>query len=315
MVLQDNSVLNLSIRENIRVGRPDASEEAIIAAAKAVGLHETIMSLPSGYGTPAGEHGVRFSMAQTQRLAVARAILRDPEILLLDEATSALDPADEFAVHSILRTLSRGRTVISATHRLSTVADADHIFVFDSGAIVEQGNHLELLALDGTYANLWRKQAGFTFSADGKHVDVDAQRLKAFPILETLDEEMLAELAPFFATETFQPGRDIVRQNDPGDRFYIIARGKVGVWRTEEQSGHTRQIAVLEDGDFFGEITLITGFPRTATVRTLTVCTCISLGRGQFNRMMERFPELRQQTSDIAAWRLRKSGKALHATA
>ncbi len=314
VVLQENSMFNVSVRENIRLGKPEASEEAIVAAAKAVGLHEFIMTLPMGYGSPVGEQGARLSSAQMQRLAIARAILRDPEILLLDEVTSALDPADEVSVHATLRTVCKGRTVISVTHRLSTVADADHIFMFDQGEIVEQGSHFELLALNGTYANLWRKQAGFTFSADGRHVDVDARRLQAFPILETLDEDKLAELAPFFATETFEPSREIVRQNDPGDKFYIIARGIVEVWRNEEQSGNTKRVAVLQDGDFFGEITLITGFPRTATVRTLTVCTCISIERGQFNRMMDRFPELRRQLSEIAVQRLRESSKAMDAS-
>jgi ATP-binding cassette subfamily B protein len=315
VVLQENSVFNISVRENIRLGKPDASEEAIVNAAKAVGLHDSIMALPMGYGSLLGEQGVRLSLTEMQRLAIARAILRDPEILLLDEATSALDPADEAAVNATLRTVSKGRTVISVTHRLSTVADADHIFMFDQGEIVEQGSHFELLGANGPYANLWRKQAGFTFSADGRHVDVDAQRLKAFPILESLDEEKLADLAPFFATETFQPGREIVRQNDPGDKFYIIARGQVEVWRTEEQSGNTKRVAVLQDGDFFGEITLITGFPRTATVRTSTVCTCISLERGQFNRMMDRFPALRRQLSEVAVQRLRESSKAIAARA
>jgi ATP-binding cassette subfamily B protein len=314
VVLQENSMFNIPVRENIRLGKPDASEEAVVNASRAAGLHESIVTLPQGYGTTTGEPGGRFSLTEMQRLAIARAILRDPEILLLDEATSALDHTDELAVNETLRVLSKGRTVISVTHRLSTVADADYIFMFDQGEIVEQGSHFELLAAGGMYANLWRKQAGFIFSADGRHVDVDAQRLKAFPILENLDEEQLAELAPFFATETFQPGREIVRQNDPGDKFYIIARGKVEVWRTEEQSGHTKRVAVLQDGDFFGEITLITGFPRTATVRTLTVCTCISLGRGQFNRMMDRFPDLRRRLSEIAVQRLRESSKAMAAS-
>jgi ATP-binding cassette subfamily B protein len=309
VVLQENTLFNISVLENLRVGKPNASEEAVIDTAKRVGLHDFIQGLPAGYNTIATEQ--EFSAAEMQRLAIGRAILRDPEILLLDEATSALDPADEASVKKILLELAQGRTVISATHRLSTAADADYIFVFDRGEIVEQGSHYELLALNGTYANYWRKQAGFTFSADGRHVDVDAQRLKSFPILENLDEDKLAELAPFFATETFQPGREIVRQNDGGDKFYIIARGKVEVWRTEEQSGHTKRVAVLHDGDFFGEITLITGFPRTATVRALTVCTCISLGRGQFNKMMERSPELRRLLHEEAVRRLRESSKAL----
>jgi ATP-binding cassette subfamily B protein len=309
VVLQENSLFNISVRENIRLGRPDASEEAIVAVARAVGLHDFIVSLPHGYGTLAGEHGIRFSRAQMPRLAMARAMLRDPEIMLLDEATSVLDPADELEVGRMIRSLAKGRTLISVSHRLSTTADADHIFVFDDGRIVEQGSHYELIAANGLYAGLWRKQAGFTFSADGTHVDVDAQRLKTFPILENLDRDHLAELAPFFATDTFPPGREIVRQNDPGDKFYIIARGKVEVWRTEEQSGSTRRVAVLQDGDFFGEITLITGFPRTATVRTVTSCTCISLTRGHFNRMLDRFPDLRRRVSEVAVERLRESTK------
>ena len=315
VVLQENSLFNIPLRENIRLGKPDAPEEAVIEVAKAVGLHDFIMTLTHGYGTLAGEHGVRFSIVQMQRLAMARAILRNPEIVLLDEATSALDPVDEAEVSGMMRGLARGRTLISVTHRLSTTADADHIFVFDAGRIVEQGSHFELMAANGAYAKLWRKQAGFTFSADGTHVDVDARRLKAFPILENLDEAKLTELAPFFATETFQPGREIVRQNDPGDKFYIIARGKVEVWRTEEQSGSTTRVAVLQDGDYFGEITLITGFPRTATVRTMTVCTCISLERAQFNRMLEGFPELHRRMSEVAVQRLRESSKATGAGA
>jgi ATP-binding cassette subfamily B protein len=306
VVLQENSPLNMSLRDSIRLGKPEASEEEVTAVAKAAGLHDFIMGLPRRYET-----GADLPAAPMQRLAIARAMLRNPEILLLDEATSALDPADEEAVNETLRAFRKGRTVISVTHRLATAADADHIFVFEKGRIVEQGSHFELLAANGTYAGFWRKQAGFTFSADGRHVDVDAQRLKAFPILEKLDEDQLGELAPYFATETFPPGRDIVSQNDPGDRFYIIARGQVEVWRTEEQSGNTTRVAVLQDGDFFGEITLITGFPRTATVRTTAVSTCISLERGQFNRMLERFPELRRALSEIAVERLRQSSKAV----
>ena len=308
-VLQENWLFNVSVRENIRVGRPDASEEALVNAARATGLHDIIMELAHGYDSLAGEKGVRFTAAGMQRLAIARALIRDPEILLLDEATSALDPADEAAVGETLKTLRKGRTVIAVTHRLSTVADADHIFFVDRGTIVEQGSHFELMAGNGLYAGYWRKQAGFTFSSDGGHVDVDAGRLKSFPILESLDDDALAELAPCFATETFPPRREIVRQNDSGDKFYIIARGQVEVWRTEEQSGSTKEMAILQDGDFFGEITLLTGFPRTATVRALTFCTCISLERVHFNRLLARFPELQRKMSEVAVQRLRESSK------
>ena len=307
VVLQENALFNVSLRDNILAGKQGAPDAAMKAAARAAGLEAFIEALPEGYDTQLGEHGLRLPPGAQQRLALARAILRDPEILLLDEATSALDPADDEALSATIRRLREGRTTIAVSHRLATVADAAMLYVFDNGRVVEQGSHFELLGANGVYAGLWRKQAGFNFSADGRHVDVDARRLKSFPILEQLRDDLLADLAPYFATETFLPGREIVRQNDPGDKFYIIARGKVEVWRTEEHSGRTRRMAVLQDGDFFGEITLITGFPRTATVRALTVCTCISLERGQFNRLLERVPELRRHLSEVAIRRLKES--------
>ena len=313
VVLQENFVFNASIGENIRLGRPDTSEEFLVDVAKAAGVYDFAAALPQGLGTAAGSNGLQLDGETTQRLAIARALLRKPDILLLDEMASALDATQEAAVNKTLREVAKGRTVVSATHRLSSTADADHIYVFDEGKVVEQGGHFELMALNGFYARLWRKQAGFHFSSDGRHVDVDADRLKQFPILEKLPSDVLSELAPYFATETFPAGRDIVCQNDPGDKFYIIARGSVEVWRAEEQSGTTTRMAVLQDGDFFGEITLITGFPRTATVRTKTVCTCISLERGQFNRLIDGFPKLRQELSDVAVQRLRQSSEAIPA--
>ncbi len=309
VVLQEGFVFNSSIRENIRMGLPAATDEAIAEAARAAGMLEFVLAQPLGFATQVGERGTSLSGEMTQRLALARAILRQPGILLLDEISSALDPSEELLINKTLHELSKTTTMISATHRLASAAAASHIFVFDHGTVVEQGSHFELMALNGTYAELWRKQAGFRFSADGRHVDVDAQRLQSMPILEKLAEPILAELAPFFATETFEAGREIVCQNDPGDKFYIIARGKVEVWRTEEQSGHSLCVNVLNDGDFFGEITLITGFPRTATVRTVAVTTCISLERGQFTKLIDRFPDLKRELSEIAVQRLRDSSK------
>lgn len=309
VVLQDGFVFSSTVRENIRMGRPTATEEAIADAAGDAGILDFIQGQPAGFDTPVGTSGIWLSAEMTQRLALARAILRKPPILLLDEISSALDPAEELALNATLDRLAQTTTLISATHRLASVSGASLIFVFDDGRMVEQGSHFELMAKDGEYANLWRKQAGFRFSPDGRHVDVDAQRLRKIPILGKLAEPILAELAPFFSTETFEIGRDIVCQNDPGDKFYIIARGKVEVWRTEEQSGRSLCVNLLNDGDFFGEITLITGFPRTATVRTIAVTTCISLERGQFTKLIDRFPDLKRELSEIAVQRLQASSK------
>ncbi len=310
VVLEDNFLFSTSIKENIRLGRPGASDEEVIEAAKLAEIHDFIVSLPEGYDSQAGERGEPFSHANRQRIALARAMLRKPSILLLDEATSALDPLGEAAITQTIERLAVGRTVISVTHRLSSAQGADHIFVFDRGRVAEQGNHAELLAAGGTYASLWQKQAGFTFSADGGHVDVDAKRLRALPILESIDEARLEDLAPFFATENYASGREIVRQGDPGDKFYIIVRGKVEVLRQDGVQHEPRRVAILHDGDYFGEITLLTGFPRTATVRTLTLCTCISLERTHFNRMLERFPELQNEISNVARDRLKLASAA-----
>jgi ATP-binding cassette subfamily B protein len=309
VVLQDGFVFHSTFRENIRMGRPTATEEAITDAARDAGMLAFIQAQPLGFDTVVGPEGLSLSGEMTQRLALARAILRKPAILLLDEISSALDPAEDIAVNKTLDEVSKTTTLISATHRLASVTGASHIFVFDKGRLVERGNHFELMGINGVYASLWHKQAGFRFSPDGRHVDVDAQRLQAIPILEQLPESILAELAPFFATETFESGREIVCQNDPGDKFYIIARGEVEVWRTEEKSGKSLCVNVLNDGDFFGEITLITGFPRTATVRTIAVTTCISLERGLFTRLIDRFPDLKRGLSEIAVQRLRESSK------
>ena len=146
-----------------------------------------IAAQPLGFETPVGADGIRISGEMVQRLALARAILRKPSILLLDEISSALDPAEEVALNRTLAQLAKTTTLISVTHRLASTAAASHIFVFDRGQMVEQGSHFELIAMQGTYANLWRKQAGFRYSADGQHVDVDAQRLGG-TILEKLPE-------------------------------------------------------------------------------------------------------------------------------
>jgi ATP-binding cassette subfamily B protein len=157
-VAQDNFLFKGSIRENIAMGRPGASEEEIVAAAKAAYAHDFILGFEHGYDSPCGEHGMQLSGGQRQRIAIARAFLKDAPIILLDEATSALDSESEQAIQKALRTLCEGRTTIVIAHRLSTVAQADEICVVDRGRIVERGRHGELLAMGRTYTHIAQTQ-------------------------------------------------------------------------------------------------------------------------------------------------------------
>ena len=158
IVPQDTVLFNDSIAYNIRYGRPNASEEDIIAVAKAAYIHEFILSLPEGYETPVGERGLKLSGGEKQRVAIARTLLKNPAILIFDEATSALDSRAEQAIQAQLKDIARDRTTLVIAHRLSTIADAHQILVMDHGRIVERGTHNELLALQGTYAQMWERQ-------------------------------------------------------------------------------------------------------------------------------------------------------------
>ena len=165
MVTQDTSLLHRSVRENIMFGRPEASEEQMIAAAEQAQAHEFILSLRDnlgrrGYDAHVGERGVTLSGGQRQRIAIARVLLKDAPILVLDEATSALDSEVEASIQLSLNKLMQGKTVIAIAHRLSTIAAMDRLVVFDKGEIIEQGTHQQLIAKNGVYSKLWSHQSG-----------------------------------------------------------------------------------------------------------------------------------------------------------
>ncbi|TNF59261.1 MAG: ABC transporter ATP-binding protein/permease [Rhodobacteraceae bacterium] len=158
VVPQDTVLFNDTIRYNIAYGRDGATEDEIVAAARAAQIHDFIISLPDGYDTTVGERGLKLSGGEKQRVGIARTLLKNPPILLLDEATSALDSDTEAEIKEALARAGEGRTVLTIAHRLSTIAEADQIVVLEAGEVVERGRHDELLARQGRYAQLWQRQ-------------------------------------------------------------------------------------------------------------------------------------------------------------
>ncbi|MFJ5673944.1 ABC transporter ATP-binding protein [Streptomyces sp. NPDC093097] len=171
VVSQETYLFHASVADNLRFAKPDATDEEIERAARTAQIHDHIAALPDGYDTVVGERGYRFSGGEKQRLALARTILRDPPVLVLDEATSALDTRTEHAVQKAVDALSAGRTTVTIAHRLSTVRDADQIVVLDGGRVAERGTHDELLAADGRYAALVRRDAHRTTAGAGDDHD------------------------------------------------------------------------------------------------------------------------------------------------
>jgi ATP-binding cassette, subfamily B, bacterial len=303
VVFQESFLFNATVGENIRLGRPEASEEEIRQAAEAAEIHDAILKMPNGYDSMVGERGSLLSGGQRQRIAIARALLRNPDILILDEATSALDPETEHAINETLTRVAKGRTVISVTHRLSSANEADCIFLLKDGSIIEQGRHAELLEKDGVYTQLWQKQSGFSINEE--RARVQASRLKNYPIFESVDAQLLEEVSTLFVTESYPPDRVVVREGSPGNRFYLIARGQVSIHKTSPD-GTERKIGVLEDGDYFGEIALVRNTPRSATIRTLTPCVLLSLHRDIFTSLLERSADMREKLEKTIVERINK---------
>jgi ATP-binding cassette subfamily B protein len=170
VVPQDTVLFNDTIYYNICYGRPDCTRAEVEQAARLARIHDFIMALPLGYETTVGERGLKLSGGEKQRVAIARTILKNPRILLFDEATSALDTRTEQEIQRSLEEVSRGRTTVVIAHRLSTIVNADEIVVLDRGRVVERGRHGELLAKNGLYADMWRRQQEAAAEAE-RHVE------------------------------------------------------------------------------------------------------------------------------------------------
>jgi ATP-binding cassette subfamily B protein len=293
IVFQETFLFNTTIRENLLMGNPAATEEDMLEAAKAARIDETITKWPDGFDTLIHNEGASLSGGQRQRISIARALLRKPTMLLLDEVTSALDPATEAEINESILTLKQDRTVISVTHRLASVTHADRIVVFNEGQVVEEGSHEQLLDMNGLYKQMWDKQHGFTLSSDGFHAKVDGERLGKLPFFQGMEQEPLESISTLFTTERYVPGQAIVMEGDEGDKFYIIVRGSVEITKnfTPEQA---TKLAVLQDGDHFGEIALLKDIPRTASVTAIEPTIVLSLRREGFLELTAKYPQMRQ---------------------
>ena len=303
-VFQDALLFDTTVHENLRMVRPKATPDDLVAACRDAEVYHAICQLPQGFETEVGEGGARISGGQRQRLAIARALLCQPSVLVLDEATSALDPGSEAAINATIETLRGDRTIVSVTHRLSAVATYDRVVVLDGGVIVEQGTHDALMAIEGgLYRALVHKQSGFDLNAAGTVATITPARLRQVPAFAALSEDVLGPLARQFVTEHHAAGADIVRQGEDGDRFYIIVRGQADVLHARPGRAAER-LARLEEGDLFGEIALLARVPRVATVRCATRCMVLALARSEFEGLMRACPDVHDAIRAEARGRL-----------
>lgn len=308
VVLQESVLFNTSIMENFRRIRPTATEAQILEAAKSAQVHAMIEGLPLGYATIVGERGKLLSAGRRQQIALALALLRKPELLILDEATSALDPNTEKDINHAIMGYAGAATVLNITNRVENIRDYDVIYVMANGRIIEQGTHHGLIGENGVYADLCRKQSGFVISEDLSYAEIEEERLSKIDIFKYLTAEELPALKAAFQSEYYREGETIIRCGEQGDRFYVIARGKVEVIAAEPGSTE-RVVAVLEDGDYFGEIALLKSVVRTATIRAKVPCIVLSLKRQQFDLVLNNAPELKEALLSKMASRLSELNK------
>jgi len=296
IVFQDTFVFDTTIRENIAIGRPGATDSEIAEAAKGARLDEYIRLLPAGYNTVLGERGVRMSGGQRQRLAIARALLRNPRVLILDEATSALDTQTEREILETLDELKRGRTTISITHRLSVAALADHILVLEHGKLVEQGSHSELLERDGLYRRLYQEQTGRVATHNRPFLGINPEQLRRIPLFKDFSTEFLEKVTPQLTRKRFEMGEYVVSQGEAGDTFYIVNYGQVEVLLNDGST--KRRINILDEGDFFGEMSLLINEPRSASVRTTLPTECYMLTKVDFTTLVSQEPQLEKAVKE-----------------
>jgi ATP-binding cassette subfamily B protein len=302
IVPQETVFFNDTITNNLLAAKPNATYGEMVEAVKAASA-DFIMSLPGGFSCKVENGGKSLSGGQRQRLSLARSLLRNPRFLILDEVTASLDPAAERAVNEAIMRLPRlGTAIVNVTHRLSAISGYDNIYVLSDGGIVESGTHASLMAQKGVYAQLFEKQSGFTVTDDMSSATITPERLSKIDLFREFPVDSLAELCQSFSSANYQPGSTIISEGDEGDLFYIIVRGRVEILKRIDDKD--KRVKILEDGDFFGEIALLSNVPRTATVRTVEPTLLISLKRARFLELVASVPGMHDKLEKTMGIRL-----------
>jgi ATP-binding cassette, subfamily B, bacterial len=297
VVAQETYSFYATVYDNIRYGRPDASDEEVIRAAHQAGLHDFILGLPGGYDTQINDRDASFGLVQRQRLAVARALLQDASVILMDDALSALDAPSQRELEQALRGMptegTNGRaeqdqpkTLIRIAQRLNSATDADLIYVMDDGELKEQGTDEELRFAGGLYAQLLKDELG-AGAVSGAFQAV--RRLARQAPFSSLPSEVLEEVARLMLYAERSPGDVICRQGSVGDELFVLGRGEVEIVLEEDESNE-RILNFLHEGEYFGEISFLRRVPRTATVRARTQVELHILRRQDFDQMLENLP-------------------------
>ena len=302
LVPQETILFNDTIEGNLLAARPEATNEEIVEAVKAAAA-DFILSLPGGFSCQVQNGGKSLSGGQRQRISLARTLLRKPRFLIIDEATASLDPAAERAVNDAISQLpSRGTAIVNITHRLSAISGYDYVYVLSDGRIVESGTHESLMVHKGIYAQLFEKQSGFMVTDDMSSATITPERLSKIDLFSEFPTDSLAELCKNFSSANYPASSTIISEGDKGDRFYIIVRGRVEVLKRIDD--RDTRVKILEDGDFFGEIALLSNVPRTATVRTVNPTLLISLKRSRFLKLTNSVPGMRDKLEKTMGIRL-----------
>ncbi|MBB5046074.1 ATP-binding cassette subfamily B protein [Rhodopseudomonas rhenobacensis] len=293
LVPQDTMLFQTSVRENIRMGKRDASNAEVEAAARAADIHAIIMAMPDGYDTNVGEAGNKLSGGQRQRIAIARALLHDPQIMLLDEATSALDSASRVAVEATLRKVTAGRTVVAVTHDLTQCEHADLVYVVKAGRMVESGTHKMLLAADGVYADLWQRSV--IAAADGTLPrDQLLDRLRKRPILKDVPADFVERLLANMTVETVGPDTVLIEDGKPADRLIFIAQGEAQQ-SMRLSDGTFMAVEVLEAGDAVGEYAALENAEEFTRVVTRKDCHLLTIDAAALRALIAEDPAIEQR--------------------